>query len=671
MEYIDSRHRRIEAKGLDAKSSVHRIGLMSSATGESFESWSAVIKVTPVDSLGDESLGQMDCLLLDVRSVSASTYQTLSSLNIKIPVIALVDPAQAMPDGFPFGCYFHELLSLPELNTELGLHRIQNAIYAYTDPTGSLSRNHPIYPLLQSIANFTSDWVFVKNLDHQFQLASERFAEISGVTVDSLLGKNDLDIGLSAKHVLGDKAYEEKGFWVQDDEATSSGEVKIEDNPNSKLLKENQRWTRTKRVPLKNFNDEVYALLVCVRDITEAKLNESMLEQRTAMLDIATDEKQSALHSRKLAEDEVVAKTRFLAAATHDLRQPLHAAGLFLDALARRPHNSENSELVSQIRDCLRSLSQLFNACLDISRLDSGLVDEECLDISVIDLFDGLSEGFRQQCDVKNLSYSEDLAPIILYTDPILIGRILRNLLSNAVQNTEFGGVTIQCLESNEAYAVITLEDTGIGIPLAERERIFEEFHQLYQTPGHDPEGLGLGLAIVKRLSELLHVKVIVDSTEGLGSRFTLHVPLGDASGTKPSVAANNPTPIQAGRLLILDDNDSIRAGMEHLMESYGFEVRSGKDLKSALALLNQSDWIPDLLIVDYRLSNEETGLAAVQVIRKQFNTEIPAVLVTGDSTPGIDEEAAGLHMPMLSKPAGPTELLETISKLLDASLIH
>ena len=608
----------------------------------------------------DDPLKGIDCVIADMRDSAEQVMRNCKSMAAACPVIVLVNPDQEFVHGYPFGTYVTDVTTTDELGKAVFWHRVERAVRSYEQPLSVEDANNPIVKIFRAIADQASDWIIIKDLQHRFMVAGENFATSAGAPIDDIIGKNDLEIGSSVAAVMGDRDTGSPGFWAQDDAVTNSGIASVEENPDWWLYSSDARYRRTYRVPLKNAAGTVYALLVCSQDITDQQRNEQLLKERTSMLEQVTAEKQRAEVNRQIAEDAVAAKTRFLASASHDLRQPLHAMGLFLDSLDRRLLGSEEHHLVQQIKQSCSSLGTLFNSCLDISRLDAGVVERHLEHVSAAAFLDCLDEEFRRQTREKSLDYRLTVDDSVIYSDQMLLTRIVRNLLNNAVQNTEQGFLSIECQRAG-ARVNLSVVDSGSGIAAEELERVYTEFHQINKNDARRGRGLGLGLSIVKRLCELLEIKISLDSQPGVGTRFTLSIPAGELGNIEYGQNVQQVRLPEDLIVLIVDDDHYIRYGMEVLLESFGCQTVCAADAKSAVAALQADKVVPDIIVADYHLSLVATGTQAIAEVRRFLGETVPAVLVTGDTAPQIERNAASHDVYVLHKPVDSNELLAAI----------
>ena len=645
------------------------VGLYTDTISDFENSIGPTQRIKKLHSLEPTVLHQCDCVLVDVRSNTESILRKASTLNGLIPVIALANHDTPFPIGYPFECSIHDHITPIELGGSLFWHRVASAVANHDMPMDLSTAVQPIYDLFRQIVNHSSDWIFIKDLDHRFLLANEKFSNLAGFSVSEILGKNDLEIGHSPEHVFGDGTEKLPGFWNLDDKSTNSGEITVEENPHWDLFSKTERTRLTIRVPLKNHKGRVYALLVCSQDITDQRKNEILLKDRTEMLSRVTREKQSADKNRLVAEEAVKAKAKFLAAASHDLRQPLHAMGLFLDILNTRMIGDKEQHLVQQLKQSCAALNGLFNGCLDISRLDAGVIEREDENFYAAEFIESLGDEFKQQALEKNLDYRCEVDDSVLLTDSMLLTRIIRNLVNNAINNTEQGQIIIRCIKS-DSRTLLSVTDTGVGIHEQEQEQIFNEFHQIGTQKARHGKGLGLGLAIVKRLCQLLDVELTLKSKLGQGSCFTLNIASGSPDRIVYETATDSSLSLKGARVLIVDDDPSIRLGMEALLQSHDCDVVSGPDASTVLQALKECDMVPNVIVADYHLGSGTSGTNAIEQIRQALGSQIPAFLVTGDTSEECKRDAQKQSLLMLNKPVDSDVLLTTIAGKLKQPIV-
>jgi len=363
-----------------------------------------------------------------------------------------------------------------------------------------------------------------------------------------------------------------------------------------------------------------------------------------------------------------LAKSRFLAAASHDLRQPLHALGLFVAQLRGHMKSAEGDRLVERIDAAITAMNALFNALLDISKLDAGVLATNITDFPVAHLLARIDSTFREAAHEKGLSFQLVSSSAWVRSDPILLERIVLNLVSNAVRYTPSGSVVVGCRRRRNTVH-IEVWDSGPGIPEDQRRNIFGEFYRL--AGDNTQGGLGLGLAIVDRLCTLLGHSIQLGSTVGKGSRFSVMVPMAAARGQiadpQPAQVAIDAT---RGKLVIVIDDDAlVLDSMGGLLRNWGCRVLPAATPDEALTGLD-AEGQPDLIICDYRLANGLSGIAAIANLRKALGAPIPAFLISGDTAPEGLREARESGHHLLHKPLRAMALRAMINRLLRSSSI-
>ncbi len=379
-------------------------------------------------------------------------------------------------------------------------------------------------------------------------------------------------------------------------------------------------------------------------------------------------EKQAAEAARQEAEVANRAKTQFFAAASHDLRQPLHAMGLFAEALRAKTHNNDAEvvHLVNSINGSVDALESLFCELLDITRIDSGGVDVHPQPFAIEGLLRKLRLGFEPNAFEKGLALRFRGGWHVAHADPVLVERIVRNLVSNAIRYTQDGSVLVSARPRGEQL-LLQVWDTGPGIDEADQQRIFEEFYQLPTNgaalPPEQHKGLGLGLAIVKRLAGLMGAPLTLRSRPDHGSVFTLQLPIGQLPATRTEAprASTSAGLTLAGRLIVLvEDEPAVRAGLEALLHTWGATLASFDSHTTCAtwaAARPATEPPPDLVITDHRLESGRTGIDAIRLLRQHFGAALPAIVVTGSSLSGHENEAQRDDFHLLIKPVAPARL--------------
>ncbi|AGW93638.1 ATP-binding response regulator [Cupriavidus necator] len=364
------------------------------------------------------------------------------------------------------------------------------------------------------------------------------------------------------------------------------------------------------------------------------------------------------------AEEASRAKSVFLASASHDLRQPLHAMGLFLVSLGRTGLDERQRQLVAHIEASSGAAREMLNSLLDFSKLEAGVITPRPRPFRLQPLLYKLENEFAPQADARGLVYRTRDTTATLYGDPTLVELVLRNLIANAIRYTQQGGVLVAC-RKRRLHAVIEVWDTGIGIPVAQHRDIFREFHQLGNPERDQRKGLGLGLAIVDGLARTMRTRVTLGSRPGRGSVFRFNMP--QAWGT-PEEAPRPLAPrgLNGLRVLVIDDDVAIRTAMSELLAAWQCDCRTAESEDDALRALET--FTPGLILADYRLRGHRTGQEALDAIRQRLGRHVPAIIITGDTAADRLRTAHAGGTALLHKPVEPQELQEAIDALLHAT---
>jgi signal transduction histidine kinase/CheY-like chemotaxis protein len=362
---------------------------------------------------------------------------------------------------------------------------------------------------------------------------------------------------------------------------------------------------------------------------------------------------------RSEAERANKAKSSFLAAASHDLRQPLYSLGLFTSVLDESTTDPKIRKIVEQINLAMDSLTSLFEALLDISKLDAGVVEAKKLSFTLQPLFEKLANGFDMQASEKGLLIQWPQTTCQVTSETNLLEQILRNYLENAIRYTESGAITVKCIAIN-GMAVVSVSDTGIGLPQEELRDIFTEFYQVGNAERDRKKGLGLGLAIVKRTAKLLEHEISVVSEVGVGSTFSIKIPLVEHEfDTQQSLDMQIiPAKSETSLLIALvDDEESIREGLLQLLRLWGYEVIVAASGTQLIEQLEQMGRQPNVLITDYRLANNLTGMDVIAALNAMFQEDIPALIVTGETDEKQIKQMNTGNFQVLHKPVHPAKI--------------
>lgn len=371
--------------------------------------------------------------------------------------------------------------------------------------------------------------------------------------------------------------------------------------------------------------------------------------------------------AQRKAEQASLAKSQFFAAASHDLRQPMQALGLFAASLREAKREPEDARRIDQILSSVDTLESLFDELLDISKLDAGYVKPAPSHFAAKTLFGRLESAYTPLARRSGLALSFEDAGAVLQTDAVLLERVLGNLIGNALRYTPAGSVRVSCRSAGERVA-IEVTDTGIGIPREEHEKVFDEFYQLGNPERDRRKGLGLGLATVKRMTQLLGCRVSLDSAPGRGSVFVVEVAGGDAARVAPPVGEVHTEDLDAlhGKLIaVVDDERDVREGLADLLGQWRCKpvvAASTADLLQQLAAAGER---PDAVIADYRLREHQTGVGAASALRERYGASLPVLIMSGDTTQEIFTTVREHRLPLLSKPVRAARLRAALLHLL------
>src|ERR1700733_9249812 len=415
----------------------------------------------------------------------------------------------------------------------------------------------------------------------------------------------------------------------------------------------NGGWYNRRVLPYRTQNRGVEGVVITFTDITERKRVKRALVQ-----------------AKLQAERATAAKSRFLAAASHDLRQPLQTLHLLQGLLAKVVEGEAAQKLIARFDQTLAGMSGMLNTLLDINQIDSGSVRVEKATFPIDDLFDVLRDEFACHADDQKVSLHVMPCSLSIHSDPRLLEQMIRNLLSNALKYTKRGKVLLGCRRRNGKLS-IEVCDTGPGIPDEELHAIFEEYRQLDNAARERSQGLGLGLSIVKGLGNLLEHRVYVRSHSGRGSVFGIELELPQSRIAKHHendrcVAEPKSESIRrTAKILIIEDDPEVRDLLDHLPKGEGYRTAVVRDGAAAIDLVAQGTMLPDLILTDFNLPNGMDGLQAAAILREKIHRKMPVIVLTGDISTGTSREIAHQNCVKLDKPIKLKELTQAIQELI------
>jgi len=369
------------------------------------------------------------------------------------------------------------------------------------------------------------------------------------------------------------------------------------------------------------------------------------------------------IQARSNAELINAEKSRFIAAASHDIRQPLQAINLLVSTLKSSNTNPNDDVLFERLENSVESMSELLNSMLDVSKLDAHVIVPQPQHLCLMTLSEKLQGQLKPFATAKDINLVIEADNNIVFADAILLEQVLSNLLSNAIRYTDSGNITLSA-EDDSGQIKISVKDTGMGIARADKESIFLEFYQLHNPERDQNKGLGLGLSIVKRLCALQNWPLSLDSELGIGSCFSFRVPKGNRELIQVADTVDMNKNLGSVDIIIIDDHEGIRFSLSNLLSNWGCTVHSFESADNACEALEKSPaWQPNLIISDYRLRNNMTGIEAIDKVRTKLNYAIEAIVISGDTAPEeiIKIKKSGLIV--LHKPIKPAKLRVVVSQ--------
>jgi len=510
--------------------------------------------------------------------------------------------------------------------------------------------------ILQTALNHVRQGIAVFDADLQLICSNRQFGELL------VLPPHLVQIGIPLREILefmgaiSPPAFDERDALIERRliAYTTEGEPYLERLPDRHMVIE----VRCNQMPDGN-------LVITFTDVTPSFEAAEALERANATLEKRVRDRTEELTrlnselalAKSTAEDANISKTRFLAAASHDILQPLNAARLYVTSLVERQNGGEDSRLVENIDDSLEAIEEILGALLDISRLDAGAMTPSISSFKMADLMRSLEIEFAPTARAKGLKLTFVPCSLPVESDRLLLRRLLQNFISNAIKYTPNGRVLVGCRRHGPSLQ-IKVYDTGVGIPPLKRTEIFKEFHRLEQG-ARIARGLGLGLSIVERLARVLKHGIALDSNAGGGSVFSVTVPTAKAVDYTAAVTSATPlskTPMSGALIVCIENDTAILDGMKTLLNAWDAEVIAVADPDAALEAIEAVGGRVTGLLVDYHL-DRGNGVAAIRDIRRRFGEAIPAILITADRSPHVRAAAREENIAVLNKPVKPASL--------------
>ena len=501
-------------------------------------------------------------------------------------------------------------------------------------------------PVLASLLEFAPDALVVIDGDGQVLFSNRQMCALFGYSSQQLLG-SDIDQLLPARYRAAHGTHRQR-FLI------GGGKVRAMGSGMTLFGLHHSGHEFPIEISLSPLQDGGRTLVAAsIRDIS------AHLAIETRMRD-----------AQQTADRANAAKGRFLATASHDLRQPLQSLALLTGTLQRMVSDADVRAVLTQQSQAITTMSGLLNALLDISKLESGAVQAQLCDFALSELLAELQHEFAPMAQERGLALHIDDSTDWVHSDPALLGQILRNLLTNAIKFTRSGSVQLQCLVQAGALRLQVI-DTGIGIPAEHMGAICDEFYQVEVDPQTVRQGYGLGLSIVRQAARLLRTRLEINSTPGQGSVFALELPRALTSpgvttaGTAASAAVPHGTATASGqRILLIEDDASVRDATRLLLSIEGFAVTAVASPSEAVDWCT-SQGLPDLIISDYHLSGTLSGLELIRSLRTRQERHCPAILMSGDTSAALRDLQHPPDVVVLAKPIPPDLLLDRVHQLL------
>ena len=587
-----------------------------------------------VDPISATDASQIGALERELEETRRELQDTISDLKISHEEQRATDE-EASSVNEEYQSANEELLTskeeLQSLNEELVTlnHQLQE----------TLGRERMVFDDLQNVMHSTDVATLFLDIDLNIRLFTP--------ATKALFGILPLDVG---RPLMDFKSYADDSFLIEEAQTVLRTSVPMERDVETA----SGVWFHRSILPYRSQEDTVEGVVITFTDVTDQRRISEALEL-----------------AKRQADQANLVKSRFLAMASHDLRQPLQTLTLLQGLLARQVSGTTSQKLVERFEDTLDAMSGILNTLLDINRIEAGTVHAEIENFSLNDILNRLCNEFSYHAQAKGLQLHHVRCGTLVRSDPRLLEQILRNFLSNALKYTSVGKVLVGC-RREQGGVRIEIWDTGIGIPKAEQQAVFDEYHQLENSARERSRGLGLGLSIVRQLGRLLDHRVSVRSQPGKGSVFSIVVPVAsdqDDAGqaVRPNGVAD--AAISAARrtwnFLVIEDDPAVRELLVLLLEEGGHAVRAAPNGPTALAHVHKETVRPDLILADFNLPEGMTGIQATLKLRELYRYQIPAIILTGDISTALLRDIGQHDCMHLNKPVKLIDLMDVIGRLL------
>ena len=617
----------------------------------------------------------------DIIFRGADFIELLKDSELQGSCIELIDKNSESFDGL---CEKEKILNSGRVLL-MRMHRISSGGYlsTYTDITERSMHQRALQESEQRIRLITDAMpalISYVNKDMCYEFVNREFEKWFHRSRTEIINHHLRD-------VLGDDAFSNLHIYIERAMLGQSVNFELEQQADNGST----RISNKTFIPHFDQDRQVIGFFALEQDVTEQRRTaralkhaydyiEQRVNQRTKKISEINEQLRKEIEDRQLAEISLLeakreadsaneSKSKFLAATSHDLLQPMNSARLFAGALSDLTLDAEAHKLISSLSYSLENLESLISALVDISKLEAGLIEPVYDEFIIGDLLENIANEFRPQVLEQGLHFSFQSASRVVYSDTYLLARILRNFLTNAIRYTPSGTILLGCRRRAKGIEVYVC-DSGIGIPEDKLTEIFKEFNRIDPKQRRDDKGLGLGLAIVDKLASVMGHKIDVRSELGKGSCFSVLVPYGNQDAqvvkqTSPQPIDQFNSNLQGANILIIDNDLEICAGMDELLSGWGCMVTS----VSTIAELERENWLkhlnPDLIVTDYHLDNDDTGFDALEITERELGDQVPVIMITANHTNELRQVVRSRGYSLLNKPVKTQKMKMALSNLL------